>query len=404
MVAVVLIGAGIGFAGTGQADAAFNPKAGPVFNDPEGDTAAQYAIVRQIETNIDTAPAGSVIRAAFYSINLSDFADKLIAAHKRGVYVQVLMDQHAQNSTWSRLVSALGKKVSTASAASYAAVCYGGCVAHHYTNGAPSAFLHTKFFLFSGGGTRAVTVSSANPTDTQAEVAYNNSYTVVGNTGLYNAYVKTFTDMAKGATGKYKPGYYWTYGSNPKAYYWPKASGGSDTVLGMLQLVTCSKTYPSQVRVAMFEWTDNRLPLAKQLVSMASKGCKVTVAYTKAQVSSTVRSTLANSKIDVRDTTHGKDADGYAEHYTHDKYLLIDGRYSGASGQKIVLTGSANYTANSLYHNDESDVKVTSSTVYAAYLANFNDQLAAIPTITAKQQALGQKPTIPVNPEEAADS
>jgi phosphatidylserine/phosphatidylglycerophosphate/cardiolipin synthase-like enzyme len=404
MAAVMLVGAGIGYVGTGQANAAFNPQAGPIFNDPEGSTAAQYAIMRQIETNIDNAPKGSVIRAAFYSINLDDLADKLIAAHKRGVYVKVLMDQHSKNSIWSRLVSALGSKVSTASASSFAALCYGGCVAHHYSNGAPAAYLHTKFFLFSGGGTRTVTLTSANPTDTQAEVASNNSYTVVGNTGLYNAYVKNFTDMAKGAAGTHKPDYYWTYGSNPKAYYWPKASGASDTILGVLQLVTCSKTYPSQVRVAMFEWTDNRLSLAKQLASMASKGCKVTVAYTKSQVSSAVRSTLANSKVDVRDTTHGKNADGYAEHYTHDKYLLIDGRYNGTSGRKIVLTGSANYTANALYHNDESDMKITSSAVYAAYLANFNDQLSAIPTITAKQQALGQKPTIPVDPEEAADS
>jgi phosphatidylserine/phosphatidylglycerophosphate/cardiolipin synthase-like enzyme len=400
----VLVFAAMSYLSTGAALAAFDPQAGPVFNNPESDTAEQYAIMQRIEDDVDSAPAGSVIRMAFYSINLEGFADRLIAAHRRGVYVQVLMDQHSKNSTWTRLVSALGGKVSTASASSFAALCYGGCVAHHYADGAPAAWLHTKLYLFSGGGKRTVTISSANPTDAQAEVAWNNSYTVVADDGLYNAYVKTFTDMAKGAAGTHKPAYYWTYGSNPKAYYWPKAAGGSDTILGMLQLVTCSAKYPSRIRVAMFEWTDYRLPLAKQLVTMASKGCKVTVAYTKAQVSAKIRSTLADSRIDVRDTTHGTDSDGFAAHYTHNKYLLIDGRYDGVSARKIVVTGSANYTANALYHNDETDMKVTNSTVYAAYLANFEDQLEAVPTVTAQQRALGQRPTIPLDPRQADDS
>jgi phosphatidylserine/phosphatidylglycerophosphate/cardiolipin synthase-like enzyme len=404
MAAIGLIGTGVGYVGTGEADAAFNPRPGPIFNNPEGDPVEQYAIMQQIENNIDSSPKGSVIRLAFYSINLNEIADKLIAAHKRGVYVKVLMDQHSQNAIWRRLVAELGNKVNTNSASSYAALCYGGCMAHHYSGGTPASWLHAKYYLFSGGGKRTVTVSSANPTSAQAEVAWNNSYTVVGNDGLYNAYVKYFTDMSKGAAGTHKTNYYWTYGSNPKAYYWPKASGASDTILGMLQLVTCSPAYPTQVRIAMFEWTDNRLPIAKQLVTMASKGCKVSVIYTKDQVASSVQSTLANSKVDVRDTTHGTNEDGYAEHYTHDKYLLIDGRYDGVSGKKIVMTGSANYTANGLYHNDESNLKITSSAVYSAYLANFGDQIASIPSLTAKQQALGQKPTIPVDPDEAADS
>ena len=401
---VVFTVIGAATAGSSDAAGAFAPQAGPVFNNPEGTTDQQYAIMRQIENNIDTAPRGSVIRVAIYSISLSEFADKLIAAHKRGVYVKVLMDAHGKNSLWNELVAELGSRMSTSSASSYALLCSGGCVAHYYVDGKPEGSLHSKFYLFSGGGTRTVTVSSANPTRAQAEVAWNNSYTYVGDTGLYNAYVKTFTDMSKGAVGTHKPNYYWTYGSNPKAYFWPKARSGSDTVLGMLKLVTCSRTYPTQVRVAMFEWTSNRIALARQLATMAGKGCKVTVLYTKSEVDPSVRSTLADSKVDVRDSTHGTDANGYAAHYTHDKYLLIDGRYNGVSGRKIVVTGSANFTANGLYHNDESDMKVYSSATYQAYLNNFDAQLAAASSITAKQRALGELPTIPVDPRQAEDS
>jgi phosphatidylserine/phosphatidylglycerophosphate/cardiolipin synthase-like enzyme len=399
-----LLATGVGYYGTGEASAAFAPRSGPIFNDPESSHSRQYAIMQQIEDNIAAAPKGSVIRVAVFSMTLNDVGNALIAAHKRGVYVKVLMDQHAKNDLWKRLVAELGSKVSTKSASSYAALCYGGCMAHHYSSGKPVSWLHTKFFLFSGGGTPTVTLTSANPTATQAEVTWNNSYTVVDNSGLYNAYVKNFTDMSKGAAGTHKADYYWTYGSNPKAYFWPKASGASDTIDGMLKLVTCSKTYPTQVRVAMFQWSDTRLAVAKRLASMASKGCKVTVIYTKAQVSSGVRSTLAKSKVDVRDTTHGTNSDGYAAYYTHNKYLLVNGRYDGVSGRKIVMTGSANYTANALYHNDESDMKLTSASAYSAYLANFNDEIASIPAVTAKQRALGELPTIPVAPEEAEDS
>ncbi|SEG74211.1 Phosphatidylserine/phosphatidylglycerophosphate/cardiolipin synthase [Thermomonospora echinospora] len=404
--AVGVLGAGAVHLGTGTASAAFSPRSGPVFNNPTGNTAQQYAIMRQIERNIDTAPKGSVIRVAVYSITLNSFADKLIAAHRRGVYVRFLMDQHSVNGVWQRLASALGTKVNVqTSASSYAALCSGGCMGrYHGKDGAAVGSLHTKFFLFSGGGKPTVTISSANPTATQAEVAWNNSYTVVGNKSLYNAYVKNFNDMSKGALGSYNRNYYWTSGANPKAYFWPKSKGSNDTILGMLQLVTCSKTYPSQVRVAMFQWTDGRLPLARQLVSMAAKGCRVTVIYTKDSISPAVQSTLAKSKVVVRDTTFGRTPQGYAEHYTHNKYLLIDGRYGGTNGSKIVMTGSANYTVNGLYYNDESNLKLTGATMYAAYLKNFNDQIASVPALTAQQRAEGRLPAIPVDPAQLRDS
>jgi phosphatidylserine/phosphatidylglycerophosphate/cardiolipin synthase-like enzyme len=411
MAAAGLFVAGVSHYGAGAAAAAvpapqavFAPQAGPIFNDPHSTHLRQYAIMQQIEDDIATAPRGSVIRVAVYSMDLDDVANALIAAHRRGVHVKVLMDQHARNALWTRLVAELGSKVSTSSASSYAALCYGGCMAHHYSAGEPVSWLHTKYFLFSGGGRPTVTLTSANPTAVQAEVTWNNSYTAVNNSGLYNAYVKNFTDMSKGAAGTHKTDYYWTYGSNPKAYYWPKKSGAVDTIDAMLQLVTCSATYPTQVRIAMYQWSDNRLAIAKRLTSMAAKGCRISVIYTRDQVSSGVRSTLAKSKVDVRDTTQGTTPDGYAAYYTHNKYLLINGRYNGASGQRIVMTGSANYTANALYHNDESDLKLTGSSAYNAYLANFNDEIAAVSAATAKQRALGQLPAIPVDPEQAEDS
>lgn len=405
--AVIVLTAGIGYFGSGRANAKpkFTPRPGPVFNNPGGTTAQQYAIMRQIERNIDASPRGSVIRIAIYSITLDRFAAKLIAAHRRGVHVKVLMDEHAVNGLWKRLRSALGGTATTKSKGSFAALCPAGCMAPHYHRENPSS-LHSKYYLFSGGGKskRTVTVSSANPTRRQAEAAWNNSYTVVGNPGLYNAYVKNFNDMVRASKGAHKKNYYWTHGKNPKAYFWPKARSGSDTILNMLKLVSCSRRHPSRVRVAMFQWTDGRIALARRLARMADKGCQVTVLYTRSAISSSVRKTLADSKVTVRDSTYKTRADGYAKHYTHNKYVLIDGRYNGVSNRKIVLTGSANFTINGLYHNDEANLRIISSSAYRAYLKNFQDQLAAVPAAAARARAEGRLPEIPLHPDDLRDS
>ncbi|WP_116022422.1 phospholipase D-like domain-containing protein [Thermomonospora umbrina] len=349
--------------------------------------------MRQIERNVDTSPKGSVIRVAVYSMGLDQFANKLIAAHRRGVNVRVLMDAHSANDTWRRLERVLGSR---ADARSHAVLCSGGCMSPYRRKGDTVSSLHTKYFLFSGNGRPTVTISSANPTVLQAEAAWNNSYTVVGNKGLYSAFVRNFTDMTNGANGYYDADYHWTYGTNPKAYFWPRAWGGSDTVLTMLDLVTCSKTRRSRVRVAMFQWTDGRMAIARKLASMASKGCRVTVIYTRDQISPSVRSTLARSRVVVRDTTHGRTRDGYAAHYTHNKYVLIDGRYAGADRRKIVLTGSANFTVTGLYYNDESYLRIVSPSVHDAYLRNFNQQITAVRSATTESHA----PALPIHPEE----
>src|ERR1044072_9080262 len=91
MATTSLIASGAGYFGAGEASAAFAPRPGPIFNDPESSHARQYAIVRQIEDNIGAAPKGSVIRVAVFSMDLDEVADALIAAHERGVHVKVLM-------------------------------------------------------------------------------------------------------------------------------------------------------------------------------------------------------------------------------------------------------------------------------------------------------------------------
>ncbi|HEX2316350.1 MAG TPA: phospholipase D-like domain-containing protein [Thermomonospora sp.] len=387
---------GAGRSGAGTANVVFAPRPGPVFNDPRGRPAQQYAIMRHIERHIATSPKGSQIRVAVYSMDLDQFANRLIAAHRRGVHVKVLMDAQSVNDTWERLASVLGDDPN---ARSYAVLCTGGCLSPYQGDDETVPSLHSKYYLFSGGGKPTVTVSSANPTALQAEVVWNNSHTVVGDKGLYNAFVRNFTDMTRGANGAYDADYHWTYGTNPKAYFWPKAWGGSDTIVTMLDQVTCSKRYPSRVRVAMFQWTSGRVAIARRLARMASRGCRVTVIYPRDLIARSVRSTLARSRVVVHDVTYGRDSDGYARYYTHNKYLLIDGRYAGVNRRKIVLTGSANFTMTGLYYNDEVHLRILGARVHDAYLRNFHQQIIAARSTTAESRP----PILRIRPEDTPD-
>lgn len=392
---------------------------GPRFNDPE-DPDAQMNVMGPIIDSINSASCGQVIRVSMYSISNGEpgptFAAALIAAHQRGVIVKALMDQHSDNATWQSLVTELGNDPQ---AGSFAALCPGGCLSHF-----SGSYLHAKYYMFSGGGdaNKTVTVSSANPTDAQADTAWNSSETMKGNVALYNAYVSYFTAMAKGAingTGPLSPDYYDTTNGvkarklSPPAYQWPKARSKSDTWLDFLNNVTA----PAEINIAMFQWSShgstggkNYLELAKKLVSLAGTGVKIHILMTAGQVDDTVQAYLAAhpKNIDVHDTTRGQDANGNGLHYTHDKYMAISGTYAGTKNSKLAFVGSSNWTINGMWHNDESDVKATGTAAYDAFLTDWQNQYdrccgTSSQGLKAEQRAEGETREIPIDPKQALE-
>lgn len=394
----------------------FLSSSGYRFNDPE-DPATQMGVMGPIIDSINASGCGQTIRISMFSISDDEpgpaFAAALIAAHQRGAIVKVLMDQHADNATWQSLVDELGNDPK---ATSFAALCPGGCLSHH-----TGSYLHAKYYMFSGGSeaNRTVTVSSANPTSAQAITASNSSETVKGNVAFYNAYVKYFTAMSKGAlggSGPVSPDYYDTTDGvsarkiSPPAYQWPKARSRSDTWLDFLGNIKA----PADINIAVFEWTahgtpggSNYLELAKKLVSLAGTGVKVHILMTASQVDDSVQAYLAAHprNLDVHDTTRGEDANGNAVHYTHDKYMAVSGTYAGVKNSKVVFSGSSNWTINGIWHNDETDVKLTGSTAYGAFLTDWQrqyDRCCGTTTLglRAEQRAEGTAREIPVDPRQ----
>ncbi|QNS02547.1 phospholipase D-like domain-containing protein [Streptomyces xanthii] len=396
----------------------FTSRPGPSFNDPENPD-AQMNVMGPIIESINSAGCGQTIRVAMYSIGSTqpgpEFADALIAAHQRGVIVKALMDYHSDNAIWQSMVDELGNDPR---ASSFAALCPGGCLTHY-----SGSALHAKYYMLSGGSdaNRTVTVSSANPTSAQARTAWNSAFTVKGNVDLYNSYARYFTAMAKGARGgpgPLVPDYYSSAGGqaartlSPPSYQWPKARSKSDTWVDFLNNVKA----PATINIAMFQWTShgkpgdrNYLELPKKLVRLAQSGVKIRILFTAGQVDSSVQTYLKDRpNIDVHDTTRGIDANGNALHYTHDKYMMVSGGYAGNANSRIVFAGSSNWTSNGVWHNDESDLKLTGRTSYDAFMTDWQNQYArCCGTVwrqsTAEERAENPELEIPIDPRQAQE-
>ncbi|SCK44406.1 phosphatidylserine/phosphatidylglycerophosphate/cardiolipin synthase family protein [Streptomyces sp. WMMB 322] len=396
----------------------FTSSPGPRFNDPE-DPATRMEVMGPIIESINSAGCGQTIRVAMYSISRAqpgpDFADALIAAHRRGVVVKALMDAHSDNAVWQSMVDELGNDPR---ASSFAAMCPGGCLTHF-----AGSSLHAKYYMFSGGSeaNRTVTVSSANPTSAQVGTAWNSSATVKGNVALYNSYARHFASMARGAVngpGPLAPDHYNSASAkaarklSPPSYQWPKARSRSDTWVDFLNNIKA----PATVNIAMFQWTShgkpggrNYLELPKKLVSLARTGVKIHILITAAQVDDSVQSYLRNRpNIHVHDTSRGTDANGNALHYTHDKYMMINGTYAGKAGSRLVFVGSSNWTSNGVWHNDETALKLVGRSTYDTFMADWRKQYdrccgTAGRESAAEKRAEDTAREIPVDPRQARE-
>ena len=88
--------------------ATWSPPAGPFFNNPTGDSGQRNFIVHRINNSIRYAAKGSYIRFVTYNLDRADTVDHLIAAHKRGVHVQILVNRKMWSSGERKLAGRLG--------------------------------------------------------------------------------------------------------------------------------------------------------------------------------------------------------------------------------------------------------------------------------------------------------
>ncbi|MFE9442733.1 phospholipase D-like domain-containing protein [Streptomyces sp. NPDC006602] len=365
--------------------------AGPVFNKPTGTVAEQQAIRTQLLDYIGQSPSGSSVKGSVYHFWDAELAQAIAAARTRGVDVQLMMDEsdvssNADDPTYGILKAALGTDLTKSSFV-------GLCPVGKSCLGQPSqgaSINHNKFWLFSqlDGAYDVVVQTSSNLTPSSYSRFWNDGYVIANNVSMYTAYSNYFAKLV----GKdWDSWAYSTSTSSPyKAYFFPRPADDpspGDTITGVLDNITCTyteggTTKHTKVRVGMFKLT--RLAVAQKLVALKNDGCTVDIVYSQ---------TDSGSSSGTWETLHASggptlacynwDDDGNpdtAARIIHSKFLLIEGKYDGTASQKVLWTGSHNYTGPALTKNDEALLKVDSNTDHDAYVADFNAvKAAAVP-------------------------
>ncbi|OKI91819.1 hypothetical protein AMK10_25895 [Streptomyces sp. CB02058] len=366
------------------ADAATVPTT-PVFNKPAGTTAEQQAILTQVRSVIANADSGSVLRLAMYHLWDETVAADLGAAKARGVSVKVVLDESTLEypSSYDLLKSSLG---TSTSAASWVALCAKGrsCLSTETTG-----INHNKFLLASsvgGGAQKNVVVQlTSNLTPSNYKRYWNSSVTVAGNTALYDGYVDYFTRLP----AQNRTAWSYTYGNagDYKYYFFPRAGSDAttDTVVNAMDNITCRWTDSAgtarrtTVHAAMLKIT--RQAVADKLRALAGQGCLIDLVYSESD-SGTWNALHGVSGITNRCYQHDDDGDGGAEtpnRIVHSKNWMVDGMYADTV-QKVMFTGSHNWSGPALRNNDEAMLRITTPAVFDAFESNFQaTRSAAVP-------------------------
>ncbi|WP_338496766.1 phospholipase D-like domain-containing protein [Streptomyces sp. SJL17-4] len=407
------VGASLLVAPSASAEPVLAVTTGAVFNDPNSaDASARGRILSHLAGLVDGAEPGSSIRISLYLFHSVYLANKLGDAHKRGVSVQVVVDNDSRSTGLDTLKSRLADPAGSPDSWVRGCKAEEACLALDPgttaadPNGTYDNVNHNKFFLFSrtkGKGTvpvdRVVVQGSGNLTANDTDDWWNDALTVADNTELFDAYTRYFDDQAAAAIGQTPQVADYahdTQAGQAKVYFFPRSS--TDTVVNILGTVapvgtpdSCTGNSPgfgtadgrTKIRIAQGHIT--RTEVARKLWELANAGCDIEIVYRSldnwtaddkpmGQVANWLtRPVTGKGRI----TLHQLDNDKRGGSDSHTKYLLVEGTYNGGVNKKIVFTGSHTYTVTALRYNDETLLKYEDATVFDAYVGNFEAQRAA---------------------------
>jgi phosphatidylserine/phosphatidylglycerophosphate/cardiolipin synthase-like enzyme len=346
----------------------FRPKEGATFNLPRrGDE--QYRIHSVLVDAIDNAPRDSIIRISVFSFDRKFVASKLVRAHRRGVIVQVLLNDHQVSPAQRILHRGLG---TNRNRRSFAYECTNGCRSTGENN-------HSKFFLFSTSGVAkdVVMVGSTNITMNSAKNQFNDLWVRNDAPDLYSAFVSVFRKMRKDRAPRSSPYLRYEVGSSYvlRATPFPNFSARNDPMISALNKVDCvTAGRRTAIRVVMHVWSDDRgAYLARKVRSLYDNGCDVRLIH--GYVGTPVRDQLDNRTsrgfLSVHTTAFDTDDDDLIDLYSHQKELLIGGHYGNDRSVRYVFTGSSNWQDGGL-RGDEVIFSVKKNAAYEEYVRNFD--------------------------------
>ena len=304
---------------------------GTTFNTPDnagGSSKQQDVFPNTIVDMINDTPKGETIDISIYSLNKQKVVDAIVKAHHdRDVNIRyVTWDEETDATFLKQLKDELGTKTSSKS---YLLVCKGSC-----RKSGSGGTQHAKAITFSQTGKQKnVTVIGSGNFTGGGGTQWNEFQTIPDNETIYKS-VKGYFDGMKDKNAFDYPakssGIY-------KVYYFPRKSSSYDPVYSALKDTSCKDG--GKIRVAMFNWTKDKLKTAKQVVKLKKAGCDVGVVYTGSSVDDEIKETLINGKV----KTYDADNDGMI---VHAKTTIIDAKVDGKQ-HHYVFSGSTNFAKGS---------------------------------------------------------
>jgi len=329
----------------------FTPKTGVITTDPR--RADRRKLLEHIIKSIGSTKRKQKIRFISWNVASRGFVDKLIAAHKRGVSVRLLMagGKTEGNGDYWRLKEALQRKRPNTLPPKYkswARACSRSC---RGTRG----IAHSKLFIFSkvGRAQKVVMSTSANATEVAVNYQWNDLFTQVGSRPIYRGFMRAFAESAKDRPVKRA---YRTFGGRSATGYvypWKGRDARGDRVMKELKAVTCVGARGrtgingrTRIRIAQDAILDQRgIEIAKILRTKWENGCNIRIVYALMgrQVLTILRNT-SRGPVPIQQVVSDFDGDGVYDRYLHSKAMAVSGWYRTDRSARVAWQGSENWS------------------------------------------------------------
>jgi len=369
---------------------------GAFFNNPHIPK-DRFRLEARLMDTLRHVPRGETVRIAIYSFDRIPVAHAIVAAHNRGVRIQMLLNDHWENRAMQIVRAELG---TNRHAKSFIYKCKSGCrtLVDQYRN------LHSKFYTFTKAGKSedVLVVGSVNLTLNAARHQWNDAYFMSGNEPLFKQFVSTFKDMKKDYSTTQPAMHFcgvptgsFCDDSVDKYTNWvfpKKSTRQSDLVLNMLNKIQCLTPdgLGGQVRtklaLSMHTMRGARGNyLASAIRQKWAEGCDFRVSYGLIgyKTKQILGAATARGRIPLRSTgldydpdddfdlNNDGDDDVILTYYTHQKYFVVQGTYNGVPNTNMVLTGSSNWASLGTAQ-DEIFFTIQGAGNARKYLKNFN--------------------------------
>lgn len=329
-------------------------------------------ILRQLKIYLDHAPKGSIVHISIYLFSDSQVRLSLADAYDRGVEIHLLIDS-------GRVDASVKTNVKSFDLFSHLLKSPSEMITVNNDN-TEGAINHEKYALFSevhmpdGIAKNVVFATSHNFIPSAAKKV--NDAIIMTNKGLYDAFLYNWKQVkSKAKQGMTDFAYdVKNVGDSITVFFFPRRKNGKwdgkDNIIEQLTLLDDDSYSKDTVNVFMAFWSGARVRIAEKLVDLQKKGVTVQV------ITRSVDQGVSSSVMDVLKELH--DAGGYVKildirkENDHSKCMLLKGVVNGKT-QRLILTGSHNYTDGALAYNNEFLLKLKNSVLFKTYWRYFKD-------------------------------